>query len=182
MSWSASYEDLIELVRRRFGASVGEDQIVRARATFRISWKSSIDVARAIRGLTVEQAKQYLNDVAAGRVPVPVKGHDKKRAHHPVPWRGWPAARWPRKAALAYLELLESLEGNCTYKGLNTSNAVIIHASSSKGAKIPGYMPRAFGRSSPWNNYEVNVEIAAAELPEELVPKKLSHKRILKNR
>lgn len=182
MSWSIGYGDLIELVRRRYGVSIEEDQVARARATFRVSWKSSIDVARAIKGLTLEQAKQYLEGVVRGEAPIPVKGHDKKRPHHSVPWRGWPVARWPKRTAEAYLELLENLEGNCTYKGLNASNVVIIHAASSKGAKIPGYMQRAFGRSSPWFNYEVNIEVAAAELPAELVPKKLSPSKVLKNK
>lgn len=180
--WSVSDEDIMRLVERKYSVKVTEDQIVKARGfEYRVSWKKAIEVARAIKFLTISQAESYLNDVANLKAPVPVKRFIKKQAHHNTPWEGWPVAKWPVKVAKAYLEVLENLKNNANYRGLNVDNVVIVHASASKGMKIRNYMPRAFGRSTPWFQDTVNIELVGVELPEALVPKKLSWARILKN-
>jgi large subunit ribosomal protein L22 len=37
-------------------------------------------------------------------------------------------------------------------------------------------MPRAFGRSTPWNEQTVNIEIIGVELPQGVAPKRLKLK------
>ena len=61
------------------------------------------------------------------------------------------------------LKLLKEAESNAEYKGLNTSKLRIVHASAYRGRVIPGFMPRAFGRASPFNKELTNVEIIVEE-------------------
>lgn len=180
--WSVSDEDIIELVKGRYNVSISPEQIARARGfEYRISWKKSIEVARAIKYLTIKQAEDYMEKVKKLKAPVPIKEFTKKQAHHTTPWEGWPVVKWPVKVADAFLQVLKNLENNASYRGLNVDNTVIVHASVSKGMKIKNYMPRAFGRATPWFQDTVNIELVGVELPEDLVPKKFSWSRVLKS-
>lgn len=180
--WSIRDEDVIELVRRKYNVVISPDQIAKARGLeFRISWKKAVEVARAVKFLTIKQAEEYMEKVKDLEAPVPIKEFTKKQAHHNVPWDGWPTAKWPAKVADAFLQVLRNLENNASYRGLNVDNTVIVHASASRGMRIRNYMPRALGRATPWFQDTVNIELAAVELPTELVPKKFSWARVLKS-
>jgi len=172
--WSVTVEDLRRRAFRLYGVEVSEDQVVRAMGyEYRVSWKKAVEVARFIKGFTINQAKSYLEDVVKLKAPIPIKRFKKKQAHHSTPWVGWPVAKWPVKVSKAYLAVLENLENNATFKGLNVDNVVLIHASVNKGRKIINYMPRAFGRSTPWIQDTVSIELAGVELPDTIVPKRL---------
>lgn len=174
IDWSVTAEDIIKRVKDIYGVSVSEDQVVKALGyEFRISWKKAVEVARFIRGFTIKQAEDYMNKVINLEAPVPMRRFTKKQAHHATPWEGWPVAKWPVKVAKAYLEVLKNLENNANYKGLNVDNVVIVHAAVHKGRKIRNYMPRAFGRSTPWFQDTVTIELVGVELPENNVPKRL---------
>jgi len=174
IDWSVTAEDIIKRVKEIYGASITEDQVVKALGyEYRISWKKAVEVARFIKGFTIKQAEDYMNNVIAMKAPVPIRRFTKKQAHHTTPWEGWPVAKWPVKVAKAYLEVLKNLENNASYRGLSVDDVVIVHAAVHKGRKIRNYMPRAFGRSTPWFQDTVTIELAGAELPSENVPKKL---------
>ena len=57
--------------------------------------------------------------------------------------------------------ILNEVESNADFKGLDVSNLRIIHAATHRGRTIPGYIPRAMGRSSPMNHELVHIEIIA---------------------
>ncbi len=174
IGYSAGAREIIDLVRRRYGINIEEEHIARAIGNeFRVSWKKSVEIARFIKGMTVRQAIGYLEDVARLRRPVPMRRFIKKQAHHRTPWEGWPVAKWPVKAAKAFLEVLENLENNARYKGLDVDRVVIVHSAAHKGIKIRNYMPRAFGRATPWFQDTVNIELIGVELPAAVVPKRL---------
>lgn len=172
-NYSLSEEEIIQLVLDKYGIKITPDQIAKAYAVEqRMSWKKSVEVARFIKGMTLKQAKSWLEDVVKFKKPVPIKTFTKKQAHHTTPWRGWAVAKWPVKVAKRYLKLLENLENNAKFRGLDVERLVIIHAAAHKGLKIPNIMPRAFGRATRFDEQTVNVEIAAVELPKEVVPKR----------
>ena len=50
------------------------------------------------------------------------------------------------------------------FKGLEVSNMAISTISVSRGRTIPGHMPRAHGRATPWNQETVNLEIIIQEV------------------
>ena len=125
----------------------------------RISYKDAVEVLDAIRGKKLEDAKRILQDVIRMRRPVPYRRFYGKVGHR----RGMGPGRYPVKAAKAILKVLESAEANAEYKGLDTSRLWVVHAAAHKGTKIRSYMPRAFGRATPWFEQLVHVEIGLEE-------------------
>ncbi|AET31563.1 50S ribosomal protein L22 [Pyrobaculum ferrireducens] len=171
-NFSLGDEEVVRLVFREYGVKITAEQIARAYAPEqRMSWKKSVEVARFIKGMTLRQARAWLEDVVRLKRPVPIRTFKKKQAHHAAPWEGWPVAKWPVKVARHYLKLLENLENNAKFRGLDVERVVIVHAAAHKGIRIPNIMPRAFGRATRFDEQTVNIELVAAELPREVVPK-----------
>lgn len=125
----------------------------------RVSYKDTVEVLDAIRGRKLEEAKRILEDVIAMRRPVPYRRFHGKVGHR----KGMGPGRFPVKAAKAVLRVLENAEANAEFKGLDTSRLWVVHAAAHKGPKIRSYMPRAFGRATPWFEQLVHVEIALEE-------------------
>lgn len=128
----------------------------------RISYKHAVEICSSIRGRSLKNAKDFLNEVIEMRRPIPFKKYKGKVGHR----RGlhkWYAGRYPVKAAKAILKILKEAEANAEYKGLDIDNLWIIHAAAHKGTKIRKYIQRAFGRSTPYFQQLVHVEIGLEE-------------------
>lgn len=127
-----------------------------------IPWKKSVELARALRGKTVEQAREYLENVIVLKQPVPFKRYKRWVAHK----SGSGPARYPVKAAKAFLKILESAVANAEFTGKDDPDAMRIKTiNAHKGPITKGYRPRAYGRSGPWNQDTVNLEIVLEEVP-----------------
>ena len=68
------------------------------------------------------------------------------------------------KAAKAILKVLENAQSNAEYKGLDADNMRVKVACAHRGRIQQGFMPRAFGRSSPWNEQTTSIEIILEEV------------------
>lgn len=128
-----------------------------------ISPKHAVEIAREIRGMMLDKARQLLEGVIALKRPIPFKRYNKKVPHRRG-LAGWPSGRYPVKAAKYFLKLLDNLENNAENKGLDVSRLKIVHCAAYRGRKIKKYIPRAFGRSSPFFDTLVHVEIVAEEV------------------
>lgn len=127
----------------------------------RISPKHAMEVCRAIQGMRLNAAKDYLEAVREKRKAVPFVRHRKKLAHK----KGiGGSGRYPAKATREILKVLKNAEANASYKGLDVEKLRIVHASAYKGITIPGILPRAFGRATPFNKPLTNVEIVLKEV------------------
>ena len=127
----------------------------------RISPKAAREVCAAIKGMMLDDAKEFLRQVIAKKKPVPFRRYSKKLPHR----RGLAGAgRYPVKAARRILEVLESAEANADYKGLDLENLRVVHAAAYPGAKIRRYMPRAFGRATPRFETLCHVEIVLEQV------------------
>ncbi len=151
-----------------------------------ISPKHAFEICRAIKGMLVEDAERFLEAVIAKEKPVPFKRHKKKVAHR----RGlhkWYAGRYPVKASSAILKLLRDAKANASYKGLDEHRLRIWHIATKKGRTIRGFIPRAFGRATPFDTQTVTVEVILREeeVEEESTAKeegKKERRRILRRR
>ena len=140
-----------------------EKQTARAMArSLKVSPKHCVDICNAIRGMDVQKAKAYLNDVIAEKQAVPFKKHNKKVGHRKG-MKGWTAGRYPVKAAKQVLRVLKNAEANAEYKGMDTENLKIEHISSHRGMVIRGAIPRAFGRVTPFNKPTTHIQIVLME-------------------
>ncbi|RLF20764.1 MAG: 50S ribosomal protein L22 [Thermoprotei archaeon] len=128
----------------------------------RIHFKHAVEICREIRGKHIGEAERILKEVIALRRPVPFRRFHGKVAHKRQ-LSGWPAGRYPVKAAKAILEVLENARANAEYKGLDTSRLWVVHACAQKAMKIKKYIPRAFGRATPFFKQLTHVEIVLEE-------------------
>ena len=73
------------------------------------------------------------------------------------------SGRYPQKAATEILKLLDNLESNAEYKGMDLDRLKIINATVHKGRILKRFTPRAQGRSTAKNDALTHVEIVARE-------------------
>lgn len=140
-----------------------EAKTARAMAkSLKISPKHCVEICNALRGMEVSKAKAYLEDVIDMKKAVPFKRHNKKVGHRKG-LKGWPSGRYPVKAATQILKVLENAEANAEYKGMDTEKLIIEHISSHKGVVIRGFIPRAFGRVTPFNTPTTHIQIVLEE-------------------
>jgi len=134
-----------------------------------ISFKQSVEICRFIKNKNVNDAKKLLQNVVGKKLAVPFKrynwdlGHKKKIG----------PARYPEKASKEFIKLIENVEANAQFKGLNTSYLVISHVSSHKAGKA-----WHSGRKSRRRMKRTNVEIIVEEKTINTEDKKLTkHKK-----
>ncbi|MFQ6068099.1 MAG: 50S ribosomal protein L22 [Candidatus Bathyarchaeia archaeon] len=153
----------------KFGYSVTEldtEKAVKASGReLRISPKHAREVCKTIKGMRLDKAKRYLEQVIAKKQPVPFRRFIKKLGHRHGMQKAM-VGKYPVKAAAQILKVLESAESNAEFKGLDTERLRIIHASAYPGMKIKRAMPRAFGLSTPKNRPLTHVEIVLEEIEE----------------
>jgi large subunit ribosomal protein L22 len=128
-----------------------------------VSPKHAREVCKTIKGMQLDQAKDYLQQVISKKKPVPFRRHNKKVGHRHGLENAY-AGRYPVKAAQQILKVLEGAEANAEFKGLDMERLRIIHASAYPGMKIKRYIQRAFGRSSPRFTTLSHVELVLEEM------------------
>ncbi|XVH32300.1 50S ribosomal protein L22 [Haloferacaceae archaeon DSL9] len=127
-----------------------------------ISLKHSKAIARAIKGMTVADAEEYLEAVIDGERSVPFKQHNTGVGHR-SDIDGWDAGRYPEKASKDFLSLLENVRNNASEQGFDGPAMTIMHVAAHKVGERPGRQPRAFGRATAWNTTLVDVELIIEE-------------------
>lgn len=128
----------------------------------RTSWKNAINICKAIQGLPVRRAEQFLESVIKLEVPVKMVRRNRKVAAKPGIGRG----RYPVKSADRTLRVLRNAINNAEYQGLDPDKMVITHAQAYKGRSLQGWMPRAMGRATKKNEETTNLEIFIQEKEE----------------
>jgi len=153
----------------KFGYSTPEldtERTVKASGReLRISFKHAREVCKTIKGMHLDKAKRYMEQVIAKEHPVPFRRFTKKLGHRHGMQKAM-VGKYPVKAATEILKVLESAEGNAEFKGLDIERLHIIHASAYPGTKLKRAIQRAFGRSSPKNKTFTHVEIVLEEREE----------------
>ena len=151
----------------KWGYSITEldpDRTVKASGReLRVSPKHAREVCKTIKGMKLNQAKEYLQQVILKKKPVPFRRYKKNVGHRHGIEKAY-AGRYPVKAAQKILKVVESAEVNAEYKGLDVERLRIIHASAYPGMKIKRYIERAFGRSSPRFETLCHVELVLEEI------------------
>lgn len=141
------------------------DSALHVRASLReidVSPKEAREVCAALVGLPLDKARALLEDVIKFKRAIPFRRY-KKKVGHRRQLQGFYAGRYPIKTAKMLMELLDSLEANAEYKGLDISRLQIIHAAAYPGRKLKRSTPRAFGRTTSRNKVLVHVEVVGAE-------------------
>lgn len=120
-----------------------------------ISRKHAYEIARAIKGKKLDDARVFLEEVAALKRAVPYKRYTRNIPHR----KGMCTGRYPQKAAKEFLRVIKNVESNATYKGLDPDNMKITHIETKKGHTFRGAFPRAQGRATPKMHETVSIEM-----------------------
>jgi large subunit ribosomal protein L22 len=145
----------------KYSADVDPDKTAKAYGfELHCSRKDSTNLAYAIKGMKIEDAKKYLQEVIDMKRPTPAIFHNGKRAHQKSIGPG----SYPKKAAEYMLKTLENAENNAEYKGFDPENMKIAHISTYGGRAVKGIMPRAHGRATDKNTKTTDIEIILEEV------------------
>jgi len=127
-----------------------------------ISHKHAREIAVAIKGLSLEKARDYLLSVVELKRSIPFRRYKNQVGHRSDP--GTMSGRYPQKAATEILKLIDNLESNAEYKGIDLDRLKIINATVHKGRLLKRFIPRAMGRATAKNNVFTHVELVAQEV------------------
>lgn len=119
-----------------------------------ISFKQSVEICRFIENKNVNNAKKILQKVIEGRSAIPFRRYNRDLSHK----KKIGPARYPKKASEEFIRLIENVEANAQFKGLNTSKLVIAHISAHKASKT-----LHFGRKSRRKMKRTNIEVVVEE-------------------
>jgi len=146
---------------QRYSTELDPDKTAKAYGyELHCSPKDSKNIAYAIRGMNLEQAKRYLEEVIEQKRAVPSIFHKRKRAHQTATGPG----SFPQKTARYILKILKNAENNAEYKGFDVESMKVIHIAAYRGRTIRGFMPRAQGRATDKNTLTTNIEIILEEV------------------
>jgi large subunit ribosomal protein L22 len=152
-----------------WGYSVKEydpDRAVRCSGReLKMSPKAATEICRKLRGMRLDSAKELLEAVAKKKRAIAFRRYKKEVPHRSLD-EGWYAGRYPVHAAKQFLFLLEELEANAEYKGLDVDRLRIVHAATQRGMKTQRIVSRAMGRATPYHNTLVHIELMGYEVSE----------------
>ena len=106
---------MIKMVKYKY-AFQNYDSTRHVRASMRekkISHKHAREIAKAIKGLNIEKARDYLQSVIQQKRCIPFKRFNKQVGHRTDP--GVMSGSYPEKALTEVLKLLDNLESNAEY-------------------------------------------------------------------
>ena len=140
--------------------------------------KHCFEVCRAVKNKTAGEAIAFLNqvlkidsnraDVRRKAAAVPFRlgsGNKRKRRSGPsmVGHRkgGIGPGRFPVKASREIIKVIESAMENARYQyeDIDAEEMRITHIAAHRGRIRKGWIPRARGRATPSNHYQVNLEV-----------------------
>jgi len=132
----------------------------------KVSHKAAREVCRAVRGMKLSTAKEYLREVIAMKKAVPYARYTKKLGHRHGIEHSF-AGRYPIKTTEQILRVIEAAQANAENKGLDVDRLRIMHSAAYPGMKLKRFTPRAHGRASPKYDITTHVEIVLDEKPGE---------------
>ena len=127
-----------------------------------ISHKHAREIAVQIKGMSIERARDYLQRVITKESAVPFRRYKEQVGHKSDP--GVMSGRYPQKSAKEFVKILDNIESNAEYKGMDLDRLKIVNATVHKGVIIKRFTPRAMGRATAKNNVLTHVEIVAQEI------------------
>lgn len=161
------------MVKYSRAAMVPEKSVKAMGCDLRTSFKNTYNVAQAIKGWKLEEAKQYLQAVI-----------DKKRT---VPFRRFKSGvsrnaqtkefkttqgRWPEKSAKIVLSLLKNAESNAEYSSLSDVESLVIsHIQVQRAAPGRRRTYRAHGRINAYMSTPCHIEMILSSEDSEKVEK-----------
>ena len=127
--------------------------------------KHCYHIAKALRGMNASDAILYLDDVINKKKAIPYTRRSRKgrggntMAGHRKGKVG--PVKYPNKASKEFSKLIASAMDNARqrYDTIDPDDMIITHIAAHRGQVATNWRPRAQGRATPSNHYQVNLEI-----------------------
>ena len=168
-----------QLPQKGFTQPLQGNRLSVARATnVDVHVKACFEICRTVRGMTAGAAVRKLEkvllidsdrpDIRAKAEAIPYRlgsGNKKRKRSGPsmVGHRkgGMGPGRYPVKASRLVIKLLNSAMDNARHQheDIDAEDMIITHIAAHRGTIKRGFMPRARGRATPKNHYQVNLEV-----------------------
>lgn len=132
----------------------------------RVHFKHCREIAHHTKGMNVEKALKFCDEVLAFKSCVPFVrftggiGHTAQAKQHKAPGN---AGRWPVKAMQVYKDLLTNAVSNAETKGLDPASLVITHAQCNRAPPGRRRTYRAHGRVGKYASQPAHIEIILTE-------------------
>lgn len=122
------------MVKKRYSTTLDGPNVARGMlVNAPISTKWAVEIASAIRGMSLLKAEEYLKRVLAHKDWIPIRRYKRDVPHRKGVRGGVKSGRYMDKAVKYYLKLIENVKNNAQQKGLDVSKLRIVHVSASKG-------------------------------------------------
>ncbi|MBI2651645.1 50S ribosomal protein L22 [Candidatus Woesearchaeota archaeon] len=118
-----------------------------------ISFKQSVEICNYIRNKKLSRAKDVLNKAINQQKAIPFRRFNDNTGHK----KGIGPGKYPKKASLEILKLIDSVEANAQFKGMSTANLVIKHINANIASRML-HSGRKRGRKFKRTNIEIVVE------------------------
>lgn len=168
-----------QLPQKGFTQPLQGNRLSVARATnVDVHVKACFEICRTVRGMTAGAAVRKLEkvllidsdrpDIRAKAEAIPYRlgsGNKKRKRSGPsmVGHRkgGMGPGRYPVRASRVVIKLLNSAMDNARHQheDIDAEDMIITHIAAHRGLIKRGFMPRARGRATPKNHYQVNLEV-----------------------
>ena len=153
-----------------------ESKATKARGThLRVHYKHCREIAHAILGRGLKNARQYLENVLEYKDAIPFTKYKSGIGRHSVAKKykaTGDKVSWPIKATKTFLDLITNLESNAEVKGLNIENVKITHANVNQAPKMRRRTYRAHGRINAYMSSPAHIELIGEEAADEIVKEK----------
>lgn len=137
--------------------------------SLRAHFKHCREVCHAIKGLKLQKAKSYLEDVLQYKQAIPFTKFTGGVGRHPQAKQlkaPGDKVRWPQKATKIVLDLLKNAEASADMKGLDTDELVVKHSQANRAQKQRRRTYRAHGRINPYMSSPAHIEIVLCKYEE----------------
>ncbi len=152
--------------------NVKKDEAIATMHNCPISLKFSIELARELRGKSVNKAIAYLNDIMALKRHVPLTRYNRDVAHKKgASVSGVKSGRYPVKVSKFFLKVLNSAISNASFKGLDKDNLLVRGAVCSIGSPRAKLQPQGKKRLRASRGHSVNIEVVVKEAKKKKSPK-----------
>ena len=128
----------------------------------RAHYKNTYNTARAVKGMLLKKAIQYMENVLEHKQIVPFLKHYVGRHAQCKAFKA-NSGRWPEKSAKAVRDLLLNAKVNAETKGLDTDKCVISHVVVQQAVQGRRRTYRAHGRVTPYLSSNCHVEFHVTE-------------------
>jgi large subunit ribosomal protein L17e len=143
----------------------------------RAHFKNTYETGKAIKGMLLKKAEQYLNDVLEHKRCVPFTKYEGStgRTGQAKEW-GLTKGRWPEKSVRILLGLLKNASSNGESKRLDVDKLVVKRVVVNQAMRGRRRTYRAHGRINAYMSSNCHVELFCEEIKERVKKEKTAKK------